>query len=123
MKVIIIRVSTEFGNKRKIDKSEVMPIRKVTLSKFKDILCDNNNVFIFRNRKSEVEDSISVREEDTWKIKRHEALEKAKYQCEECGNIANIEVYEKLEVNNEELIVLCKKCYEKNMGEIKLHYQ
>lgn len=123
LKVIIIRVNSECRNKGKRDKSEVIPIRKLVLSKLKDILYENNNIFIFRDRKNYVEENISIREEEIWKIKRHEALEQAKYKCEECGNITNIEVYEKLEGNNEELIVLCKKCYEKNVGEIKLHYQ
>lgn len=95
LKVIIIRVNSECRNKGKRDKSEVIPIRKLVLSKLKDILYENNNIFIFRDRKNYVEENISIREEEIWKIKRHEALEQAKYKCEECKNITNIEVYEK----------------------------
>ena len=77
--------------------------------------------FICRNSKNDYKETNDNKEE--WNLKRHKALEKAKYKCEECGNITNLEVYTKEINNDEELIVLCKMCYEKNMGEIKLHYQ
>ena len=45
-------------------------------------------------------------------------------KCEECGNIANLGVYENnVNSSNDELIVLCKKCYEKNINAVKLHYE
>ena len=62
--------------------------------------------------------------EEEWSLKRQDALEKAKYKCEECGNIANLGVYENnVNSSNDELIVLCKKCYEKNINAVKLHYE
>ena len=50
-------------------------------------------------------------------------MERAKYKCEECGSITNLEVYTKEFNNNEELIVICKMWYENNIGEMKLHCQ
>lgn len=47
------------------------------------------------------------------KVQRHITFEKAKYKCEECGNIANLDVYE-IDFNNsetpDEYKVLCRKC-------------
>ena len=65
----------------------------------------------------------NIKDKEKWSLKRHKALERAKYKCEECGSITNLEVYTKEFNNNEELIVLCKMCYEKNIGEMKLHCQ
>lgn len=123
MKAIILRVNTEYGKKREVNKVKTTTIINLLLSKTKFISRDNINIFIFTDRRSKSEENKIIKDKEQWKFKRYEVLEKAKYQCEECGNIANIEVYERLEVDNEEFIVLCKKCYEKNMAEIKLHYQ
>ena len=58
------------------------------------------------------------------KVFRSDVLLDHKFgKCEECGSITNLEVYTKEINNDEELIVLCKMCYEKNIAEIKLHYQ
>ena len=76
------------------------------------VVCKNNN-----------KEVNNIHEED-WNLKRQDALEKAKYKCEECGNIANLGVYENnVNSSNDELIVLCKKCYEKNINAVKLHYE
>lgn len=123
MKAIIVRLNTEYGKKREVNKVKKTSAINLVLSKTKDILWDNSNIFIFTDKRNKSEENTIIKEKEQWKVKRYEVLEKAKYQCEECGNIANIEVYKKLEVDNEEFIVLCKKCYEKNMAEIKLHYQ
>ena len=96
-------------------------LKKCIESKVKSIFAYENNIFICRNSKNDYKETNDNKEE--WNLKRHKALEKAKYKCEECGNITNLEVYTKEINNDEELIVLCKMCYEKNMGEIKLHYQ
>ncbi|WP_341480561.1 hypothetical protein, partial [Clostridium cuniculi] len=84
---------------------------------------NGNNIFVFRNNKNDYKEDSNINNKEEWNLKRHKALEKAKYKCEECGNITNLEVYTKEINNDEELIVLCKMCYEKNIGEIKLHYQ
>ena len=98
-------------------------MKKCIESKVKSIFADGNNIFVFRNNKNDYKEDSNINNKEEWNLKRHKALEKAKYKCEECGNITNLEVYTKEINNDEELIVLCKMCYEKNIGEIKLHYQ
>lgn len=98
-------------------------MKKCIESKVKSIFADGNNIFVFRNNKNDYKEDSNINNKEEWNLKRHKALEKAKYKCEECGNITNLEVYTKQINNDEELIVLCKMCYEKNIGEIKLHYQ
>ena len=88
--------------------------------KIKSIFNKENNIFIFRNN---YKNDNNIKDKEKWSLKRHKALERAKYKCEECGSITNLEVYTKEFNNNEELIVLCKMCYEKNIGEMKLHCQ
>ena len=118
IKIIIIRTNMEYKKKKSING---ISLKKWIESKVKSIFAYENNIFICRNSKNDYKETNDNKEE--WNLKRHKALEKAKYKCEECGNITNLEVYTKEINNDEELIVLCKMCYEKNMGEIKLHYQ
>ena len=118
IKIIIIRTNMEYKKNKSING---ISLKKCIESKVKSIFAYENNIFICRNNKNDYKETNDNKEE--WNLKRHKALEKAKYKCEECGNIANLEVYTKEINNDEELIVLCKMCYEKNIGEIKLHYQ
>lgn len=118
IKIIVIRTNMEYRKKKSINR---ISLKKCIESKVKSIFAYENNIFICRNNKNDYKETSDNKEE--WNLKRHKALEKAKYKCEECGNITNLEVYTKEINNDEELIVLCKMCYEKNMGEIKLHYQ
>lgn len=118
IKIIIIKINMEYKKKKSVER---ISLNKCIASKIKSVLGDENNIFICRNNKNDYKETINNKED--WNLKRHKALEKAKYKCEECGNITNLEVYTKEINNDEELIVLCKMCYEKNMGEIKLHYQ
>ena len=94
--------------------------RKNIEGKIKSIFNKENNIFIFRNN---YKNDNNIKDKEKWSLKRHKALERAKYKCEECGSITNLEVYTKECNNDEELIVLCKMCYEKNIGEMKLHCQ
>ena len=118
IKIIVIRINMEYRKKKSINR---ISLKKCIESKVKSIFAYENNIFICRNNKNDYKETSDNKEE--WNLKRHKALEKAKYKCEECGNITNLEVYTKEINNDEELIVLFKMCYEKNMGEIKLHYQ
>lgn len=118
IKIIIIRTNMEYKKKKSING---ISLKKCIESKVKSIFAYENNIFICRNNKNDYKKTNDNKEE--WNLKRYKALEKAKYKCEECGNITNLEVYTKEINNDEELIVLCKMCYEKNIGAIKLHYQ
>ena len=118
IKIIVIRTNMEYKKKKSINR---ISLKKCIESKVKSIFAYENNIFICRNNKNDYKETSDNKEE--WNLKRHKALEKAKYKCEECGNITNLEAYTKEINNDEELIVLCKMCYEKNMGKIKLHYQ
>lgn len=118
IKITVIRVNMEYKKKKSVNR---ISLNKCIASKVKSIFADENNIFVFRNNKNDYKETSNNKED--WNLKRHKALEKAKYKCEECGKITNLEVYTKEINNDEELIVLCKVCYEKNMGEIKLHYQ
>ncbi|WP_370832364.1 hypothetical protein [Clostridium sp.] len=118
IKIIAIKINMEYKKKKGIER---ISLKKCIESKVKSIFAYENNIFICTNNKNDYKETKDNKEE--WNLKRHKALEKSKYKCEECGNITNLEVYTKEINNDEELIVLCKMCYEKNMGEIKLHYQ
>ena len=120
IKIIIIRTNIEYKKRKSTDR---ISLKKCIESKVKSIFADGNNIFVFRNNKNDYKEDSNINNKEEWNLKRHKALEKAKYKCEECGNITNLEVYTKEINNDEELIVLCKMCYEKNIGEIKLHYQ
>ena len=120
IKIIVIRVNIECKKRKSTDR---ISLKKCIESKVKSIFADGNNIFVFRNNKNDYKEDSNINNKEEWNLKRHKALEKAKYKCEECGNITNLEVYTKEINNDEELIVLCKMCYEKNIGEIKLHYQ
>lgn len=120
IKIIVIRVNIECKKRKSTDR---ISFKKCIESKVKSIFADRNNIFVFRNNKNDYKEDSNINNKEEWNLKRHKALEKAKYKCEECGNITNLEVYTKEINNDEELIVLCKMCYEKNIGEIKLHYQ
>lgn len=119
IKIIVIRVNMEHKKRKSADR---ISLKKCIESKVKSIFDDGNNIFVFRNNKNDYKEECNINKEE-WNLKRHKALERAKYKCEECGNITNLEVYTKEINNDEELIVLCKMCHEKNIGEIKLHYQ
>lgn len=120
IKIIVIRANIEYKKRKSTDR---ISLKKCIESKVKSIFADGNNIFVFRNNKNDYKEDSNINNKEEWNLKRHKALEKAKYKCEECGNITNLEVYTKQINNDEELIVLCKMCYEKNIGEIKLHYQ
>ena len=120
IKIIVIRANIEYKKRKSTDR---ISLKKCIESKVKSIFADRNNIFVFRNNKNDYKEDSNINNKEEWNLKRHKALEKAKYKCEECGNITNLEVYTKEINNDEELIVLCKMCYEKNIGEIKLHYQ
>ena len=120
IKIIVIRANIEYKKRKSTDR---ISLKKCIESKVKSIFADGNNIFVFRNNKNDYKEDGNINNKEDWNLKRHKALEKAKYKCEECGNITNLEVYTKEINNDEELIVLCKMCYEKNIGEIKLHYQ
>ena len=120
IKIIIIKINMEYKKKKSFER---IPLKKCIESKVKSIFAYGNNIFVLRNNKNDYKEDSNINNKEEWNLKRHKALEKAKYKCEECGNITNLEVYTKEINNDEELIVLCKMCYEKNIGEIKLHYQ
>lgn len=120
IKIIVIRINMEYKKKKSVERTS---LKKCIESKIKSIFADGNNIFVLRNNKNAYKEESNINNKEEWNLKRHKALEKAKYKCEECGNITNLEVYTKEINNDEQLIVLCKMCYEKNIGEIKLHYQ
>lgn len=122
VKLITIRINMEYKRTKNKEKYESSNWIKISKGKIEDLINETNN--IFRNNKNnnleKAQDKIQVKEE--WNLKRKEALQKAKYKCEECGNIANLDVYEN-NINNNEVIVLCKKCYEESFEKLKLHYE
>lgn len=122
VKLITIRINMEYKRTKNKEKDESSNWIKISKGKIKGLINETNN--IFRNNKNnnleKAQDKIQVKEE--WNLKRKEALQKAKYKCEECGNIANLDVYEN-NINNNEVIVLCKKCYEESFEKLKLHYE
>ena len=119
-KVIVIRINTRHKKQKNQKVNRRIFTRKNIEGKIKSIFNKENNIFIFRNN---YKNDNNIKDKEKWSLKRHKALERAKYKCEECGSITNLEVYTKEFNNNEELIVLCKMCYEKNIGEMKLHCQ
>lgn len=122
VKLITIRINMEYKRTKNKEKYESSNWIKISKGKIEDLINETNN--IFRNNKNnnleKAQDKIQDKEE--WNLKRKEALQKAKYKCEECGNIANLDVYEN-NINNNEVIVLCKKCYEESFEKLKLHYE
>lgn len=120
IKIIVIKINMEYKKKKSVMR---ISFKQRIESKVKSIFIYKNNIFVFRNNKNDYKEDSNINNKEEWNLKRHKALEKAKYKCEECGNITNLEVYTKEINNDEDLIVLCKMCYEKNIGEIKLHYQ
>lgn len=123
IKIIVIRTNMEYNKKKSQSCVNRVYIRKSIQCKIKSIFNNENNIFIFMKNRNDYKDDNNIKNKEEWKLKRHKVLEKAKYKCEECGSITNLEVYTKEINNDEELIVLCKMCYEKNIAEIKLHYQ
>ena len=123
IKIISIRKEKKKKKIRGKEKGKLFSFRKSIVGKIKEAFSEGNNIFIYRNSKNNNKEVNNIHEED-WNLKRQDALEKAKYKCEECGNIANLGVYENnVNSSNDELIVLCKKCYEKNINAVKLHYE
>lgn len=124
IKIIVVRIKMYYQKKNNKSKVDSEKWQKIILSKIKNIFSEKNNIFIFKSNKNEVKEEVNIEITGQLEFQRHKALEKAKYKCEECGNIANLGVYEKsLNKSNEELVVLCKKCYEKSVNELKLHYE
>lgn len=113
IKILVIKINMEHKKKNGVER---ILLKKYFESKIK-------NIFVFRNNGNNYKENSNISNKEEWNLKRYTALEKAKYKCEECGNITNLQVYTKEINNDEELIVLCKMCYEKNIGEIKLRYQ
>ena len=95
-------------------------------SKFKGTVSEKNNIFILKHNKKDLsEENIESNQIVSSKEKRHLAFENAKYMCEECGNIANLDVYNISLISSdsdENLKVLCKKCSEEYFTKVKLHY-
>ena len=120
IKLIAIRISMEYRRIKIKEKDEEISWIKIGKDKIKDLINENNNIFKSNRKVEKTESKIQDKEE--WNLKRKEALQKAKYKCEECGNIANLDVYEN-NINNNEVIVLCKKCYEESFEKLKLHYE
>lgn len=113
IKILVIKINMEHKKKNGVER---ILLKKYFESKIK-------NIFVFRNNGNNYKENSNISNKEEWNLKRYTALEKAKYKCEECGNITNLQVYTKEINNDEELIVLCKMCYEKNIGKIKLRYQ
>lgn len=123
IKIISIRIVMDYKKMRGKERGELFSFRKVIIGKIKEAFTERNNIFIYRDSKNNKEVN-DIHNEEEWNLKRQGALEKAKYKCEECGNIANLGVYENnFNNSSNELIVLCKKCYEKNIDGVKLHYE
>ena len=122
-KVIVIKINMGYKRKKNEKCINRISIRKNIQYKIKRVFNEGNNIFVFMNNKNNYKEVNNKKDREEWNFKRHKALERAKYKCEECGNITNLEVYTKECNNDEELIVLCKMCYEKNIGGIKLHCQ
>lgn len=95
-------------------------------SKFKGTVSEKSNIFILKhNKKDQSEGNIESNQIVSSKEKRHLAFENAKYMCEECGNIANLDVYNIINISSdsdENLKVLCKKCSEEYFTKVDLHY-
>ena len=95
-------------------------------SKFKGTVSEKSNIFILKHNKKDLsEENIESNQIVSSKEKRHLAFENAKYMCEECGNIANLDVYNISPISSysdENLKVLCKKCSEEYFTKVKLHY-
>lgn len=123
IKILLIRINMEYCKRKNITNKEKTHFLKSIYNKFKKFFNEKTNIFIFRNNKSE-EHSNNLKNEEEWNIKRHMAMEKAKYKCEECGNITNLDVYNREnDSSSNELVVLCKRCYEKDSAEVYLHYE
>ena len=122
VKLITIRINMEYKRTKNKEKYESSNWIKISKGKIEDLINETNNIFTNNknNNLEKAQDKIQVKEE--WNLKRKKALQKAKYKCEECGNIANLDVYEN-NINNNEVIVLCKKCYEESFEKLKLHYE
>ena len=113
IKIIVIRANIEYKKRKSTDR---ISLKKCIESKVKSIFADGNNIFVFRNNKNDYKEDSNINNKEEWNLKRHKALEKAKYKCEECGNITNLEVYTK-EINNDvELICVTKRIL------VKLNY-
>ena len=93
--------------------------------KNKDEIISNLEIVLDKicNKKELSEDAIEFNPIVLSKEKRHLAFENAKYMCEECGSIANIDVYNiNSSGSDENLKVLCKKCSEEYCAKMNLHY-
>ena len=124
IKIISIRMVIEYKKIGGKERRELFSFRKSIIGKIKNVFSEGNNIFIYRESKNNNKEVNDIHIEEEWNLKRQDALEKAKYNCEECGNIANLEVYENnFNSSSNELIVLCKKCYEKNIDGVNLHYE
>lgn len=97
-----------------------------TFSSSKNSILEKNNIFILKDNKKDLyEKHIESNQIVLSKEKRHLAFENAKYMCEECGNIANLDVYNINTISSdsdENLKVLCKKCSEEYFTKVNLHY-
>lgn len=95
-------------------------------SKFKCSVSEKSNIFILKhNRKYLSEQPTEANVIVSSKEQRHLAFENAKYMCEECGNIANLDVYNIHPISSnsdENFKVLCKKCSEEYFTKVNLHY-
>ena len=123
---LVVTILKEFYLKFKSTRTkEKQHLLKKFSSKSKNEVSEKHHIFILKRNKKEISDEdIILNQIVKSKEKRYLAFQNSKYKCEECGNIANLDVYMRdgREDDNEEAIVLCKKCYEKCMTEFKLHY-
>ena len=82
IKIIVIRANIEYKKRKSTDR---ISLKKCIESKVKSIFADGNNIFVFRNNKNDYKEDSNINNKEEWNLKRHKALEKAKYKCEECG--------------------------------------
>ena len=122
---LVVTVLKEYYMKMKSTRTkEKTHLVTKLFSKFKNTLSEKNNIFVLKHNKKELsEDTIEFNPIVLSKEKRHLAFENAKYMCEECDSIANIDVYNiNSSGSDENLKVLCKKCSEEYCAKMNLHY-
>lgn len=123
VKLIVTRSNMYYKNRKNNMANTDNKSRVDIISKLKE----KNTIFVFNNHKEEESSNETVNNlhnDEIWKVKRQEAFEKAKYKCEECGNIANLEIYSKNSNDlSDDLMVLCKSCYKEYVIKADLNYE
>ena len=80
-KVIVIRINMRHKKQKNQKVIRRIFTRKNIEGKIKSIFNKENNIFIFRNN---YKNDNNIKDKEKWSLKRHKALERAKYKCEEC---------------------------------------